>query len=61
VKSGYTVRDGEVVREASTPQDQFTEAYLRKVMIHTTVEAQHLSEFPPQLYAEHKEKPDDAD
>jgi hypothetical protein len=58
---GYKVKDGKVVRDETTPDEMFTEEYLRKVLIHCTIEAQHLSEFLPQLYAEYKDRPDDED
>jgi hypothetical protein len=58
---GYGVKDGKVFRDESTPASMLCEEYLKKVLIHGTVEAQQLSVFLPSLYAEYKDKPDDAD
>jgi hypothetical protein len=58
---GYGVKDGKVWRDESTSADMLSEEYLHKVMVHATVEAQQLSKFLPELYAEYKDKPDDAD
>jgi hypothetical protein len=58
---GFGLKDGKVWRDDSTPAEMLCEAYLKKVMIHATVEAQQLSKFLPELYAEYKDKPDDAD
>lgn len=58
---GYGLKDGKVWWDVSTPADMLCEAYLKKVMIHATVEAQQLSKFLPELYAEYKDQPDDAD
>ena len=35
--------------------------YLKKVVIHTLVEWEHLYTFLPELYAEYKDQPMDAD
>ena len=37
------------------------EEYLKKVIIHATVEARQLSRFLPELYTQYKDRPDDAD
>ena len=58
---GYTGRNGKVERDLTTPASMLCEEYLKKVIIHATVEAQQLSKFLPQLYAEYKDLPDDAD
>jgi hypothetical protein len=58
---GYGVKNGKVFRDESTPASMLCEEYLKKVLIHGTVEAQQLSVFLPSLYAEYKDKPDDAD
>jgi len=58
---GWGVKDGKIVRDESTPASMLCEEYLRKVIIHSTVEAQQLSKFLPQLYAEYKDLPDDSD
>jgi len=58
---GYKVKDGKVVRDETTPPEMCSLEEMRKVLIHCTIEAQHLSEFLPQLYAEYKDRPDDDD
>lgn len=58
---GWGVKDGKVFRDESTPATMLCEEYLRKVIIHCTVEAQQLSTFLPGLYAQYKDLPDDAD
>jgi hypothetical protein len=58
---GWRVENGKVIRDWNTPVEMLTEKYLKKVIIHATVEAQQLSKFLPELYAEYKDKPDDAD
>jgi len=58
---GWSVKDGELVIDESTPEWMRNEGYLKKVLIHGTVEAQQLSKFLPQLYAKYKDLPDDAD
>jgi len=58
---GWGAEDGKVVRDETTPDSMLCEEYLKKVIIHATVEAQQLSMFLPQLYAEYKDKPDDED
>jgi len=58
---GYGVEDGEIVRDLSTPDWMLSEQYLKKVITHSTTEAQQLSKFLPELYAEYKDLPDDAD
>jgi hypothetical protein len=58
---GYTGRNGKVERDLTTPASMLSEEYLKKVIIHATTEAQQLSKFLPQLYAEYKDLPDDAD
>jgi hypothetical protein len=56
---GYTVKDGKVIRDWNTPPEMLNEKYLRKVLTHATTEAQQLSKWLPQLYAEYHDKPDD--
>ena len=56
---GYTVIDGKVVRDKATPSSMLCNEFLRKYIIHTTIEAQQLSKFLPRLYAEYHDKPDD--
>ena len=58
---GYGVKDGRVWRDESTPEDMLNEDYLKMVMIHATVEAQQLSKFLPELYAEYHTLPDNTD
>lgn len=58
---GYGLKDGKIWRDESTPQEMLCEEYLHKVMIHATVEAQQLSKFLPELYAEYHDQPDDVD
>lgn len=57
---GYKIdENNKVVRDESTVG--ITEEYMKKLLIHCTVEAQHLSTFLPKLYAEYSKLPDDAD
>ena len=56
---GYTVKDGKIVRDESTPSSMLCEEHLRKTLIHATVEAQQGIKWLPQLYAEFHNKPDD--
>jgi hypothetical protein len=58
---GYWVKDGKVIRDTETPKEMLCNEYLHKVLIHSTVEAQQLSKFLPEIYAEYHNKPDDAD
>ncbi|TIC82757.1 hypothetical protein E8D37_08700 [Nocardioides sp. GY 10127] len=58
---GYGVEDGKIVKDESTPDWMLNEGYLKKVITHSTTEALQLSKFLPQLHAEYKDKPDDAD
>ncbi len=58
---GYGVKDGQIYRDETTPDWMLTEAYLKKVITHSTTEALQLSKFLPQLYAEYKDLPLDAD
>lgn len=58
---GWGLKDGKPVRDYSTPDYMFTDEYLRKVITHSTIEAQQLSIFLRPLYDEYHEKPDDAD
>lgn len=54
---GYGIRDGKIVRVPETPVD---EAFLKKVVLHCSLEMQHLDEILPLLYAEYKDRPFDA-
>ena len=58
---GWGAKDGEIVRDYDTPEHMLCEAYLKKVLIHATVEAQQLAKFLPELYAHYKDLPDDED
>lgn len=58
---GYGVKDGKLWRDETTPEYMFGEEWLRMALTHTTVEAQQLGKFLPELYAEYSGKPDDAD
>jgi hypothetical protein len=58
---GYGGQDGKVIRDWTTPDSMLCEAYLKKVIIHATSEAQQLSKFLPELYAQYKDKPDNED
>lgn len=58
---GYGVKDGKIWRDETTPEYMFGEEWLRMALTHTTVEAQQLGKFLPELYAEYSGKPDDAD
>lgn len=56
---GYTVADGEIYFDKTTPASMLCEDYMRTFQVHMTVEAQHLSKFLPELYATYGDKPDD--
>ena len=56
---GYTVKDGKVVRDESTPSSMLCEEFLKKLLIHATIEAQQGSKWFPELYAKYHNKPDD--
>lgn len=58
---GYKAENGKIVRDYDTPDFMLNEQYLRDVQIHNTVEQQHLATFLPELYAEYKDLPRDAD
>ncbi len=58
---GYGIKDGKIVRDETTPEFMFSDEYLRKVVTHSTVEAQQLSIFLADLYNEYNDKPLDAD
>lgn len=58
---GYGVKDGKIVKDESTPEYMFSDEYLKKVITHSTVEAQQLGVFLADLYEEYHELPDDAD
>ncbi|MCD8122438.1 MAG: hypothetical protein LUE65_09435 [Clostridiales bacterium] len=55
---GWRPVNGKLVRDEKT---YCTEEYLKKVVIHTLVEWEHLYTFLPELYAEYKDLPMDAD
>lgn len=55
---GWRPEHGRLVRDPATKCDL---DYLKKVVIHTLVEWEHLYTFLPELYAEYKDQPIDAD
>ena len=55
---GWKPVNGKLVRDEKT---FCTEEYLKKVVIHTLVEWEHLYTFLPELYAEYHDQPIDAD
>lgn len=55
---GWRPVKGKLVRDERT---YCTEEYLKKVVIHTTIEWEHLYEFLPDLYKEYSNQPEDAD
>lgn len=55
---GWRPEHGRLVRDPATKCDL---DYLKKVVIHTLVEWEHLYTFLPELYAEYKDQPVDAD
>lgn len=55
---GWRPENGKLVRDPATKCDL---DYLKKVVIHTLVEWEHLYTFLPELYAEYKDQPIDAD
>lgn len=55
---GWKPVNGKLVRDEKT---FCTEEYLKKVVIHTLVEWEHLYTFLPELYAEYRDQPLDAD
>lgn len=58
---GWKAENGKFVRDTQTPDFMLCEQYLRDVQIHNTVEQQHLATFLPDLYAEYRNLPQDAD
>lgn len=55
---GYYAKDGKIIRDPETPVD---EKYLKHVLMHNTIERQHLYEVLPDLYEAYKDLPMDAD
>lgn len=55
---GYWAKDGKIVRDEETPVD---ETYLKNVLLHNTIERQHLYQVLPDLYEAYKDLPMDAD
>lgn len=55
---GWRPVNGKLVRDERT---FCNEDYLKKVVIHTMVEWEHMYTFLPDLYAEYKDQPEDAD
>jgi hypothetical protein len=56
---GWGAKDGRFYYDDSTPVELLSEATMRKFLIHTTVEHQHLAKLLPTLYAEYSGRPDD--
>jgi hypothetical protein len=56
---GKGAKDGEIFSDKTTPPALLSEDTMRKFLIHTTVEHQHLAKLLPQLYTEYSESPDD--
>ena len=55
---GWRPENGQLIRDPATKCDL---DYLKKVVIHTLVEWEHLYTFLPELYAEYRNQPMDAD
>lgn len=55
---GYYAKNGQIIRDADTP---VSEKLLRAILIHNTVEREHLLEVLPDLYAAYHDQPLDAD
>ncbi|MBR0283179.1 MAG: hypothetical protein IJQ81_16575 [Oscillibacter sp.] len=55
---GWRPENGKLIRDPATKCDL---DYLKKVVIHTLVEWEHLYTFLPELYAEYRNQPMDAD
>lgn len=58
---GWEVKDGKLVYDETTPWWKVREDWLQMGITHATTEAQHLSDFLPELYAEYGDKPMDCD
>jgi hypothetical protein len=56
---GCGAKDGEIFFDPSTPSARLSEETMRKFLIHTTVEHQHLAKLLPKLYEEYSDRPDD--
>jgi hypothetical protein len=55
---GYYAKDGKIIRDEETPVD---EDFVKNILIHNTVEHQHINRILPELYTEYHDKPIDAD
>ncbi len=55
---GWKPVDGKIVRDPFAPT---CEEYLKDVLKHNVIEHSHINSFLPELYAEYKDKPMDAD
>ena len=55
---GYYAKNGQTIRDADAP---VSEELLRAILIHNTVEREHLQEILPDLYAAYHDQPLDAD
>ena len=56
---GYGAMDDKFYFDDSTPAEVLSEETMRKFLIHTTVEHQHLAKLLPKLYEEYSDRPDD--
>ena len=56
---GCGAKDGEFYLDDSTPEWARSEETMRKFLIHTTVEHQHLAKLLPELHYNYSDKPDD--
>ncbi len=55
---GYYPKNGKIIRDETTP---VSEELAKKILIHNVIEHLHLPQILPDLYAEYKEQPIDAD
>jgi len=53
------VKDGKIVRDENTPSSMLCEEFLKKVVIHASVEGQQGIKWIPELYAKYHNRPDD--
>ena len=56
---GWGAKDGGLYYDDTTPPAALSEETMRKFLIHTTVEHQHLAKLLPRLYEEYSDRPDD--
>ncbi|MDR1573778.1 MAG: hypothetical protein LBS24_05670 [Clostridiales Family XIII bacterium] len=58
---GWDIRDRKAVRNPATPWWKTKNDWLEMFLTHSSIEAQHLADILPELYAEYADKPVDAD